>query len=218
MTTETPDNNNNAARQVARACHKATLATLDKNGWPYASLITLALDHDLSAILYVSTMSAHTRNMQADARVALLFDGTEGHPNPQTGPRLSVQGNATLITDDTEKARLRRRFLARNPAAAEYTTFTDFGLWKITPARAQFVGGFGRAQWLAPPFDLNETVITTLREREHELLSQLAAAGRPDVVALDPDGYDVMAGESWTRVAFDAPITDVAEVLKRVGA
>ena len=209
MTPETVPDNAALARQVARACHKASLATLDRTGAPYVSLVTLALDHDLSVIIYVSAMSAHTRNMTDDSRVAVLLDGTDGHPNPQTGPRLSMQGNAAKVEDAAEQARLRTRFLARNPGAAEYTTFADFALWKVAPSRAQFVGGFGRAVWLTTPFGLDPAVIQAFRTQEGQLLTKLEAQGRKDVVAVDPDGYDVAVDESWARVSFPQTATGI---------
>lgn len=206
-----------AARQVARSCHKSALSTLDKSGAPYVSLVTLAFDHDLSPLIIISAMSAHTRNIVADARVALLLDGTDGHPNPQTGPRLSVQGNAVKIEDEAELTRLRRRFLARNPGAAEYSTFTDFSLWKIVPSRAQFVGGFGRAVWLEAPFGLDPAVIQAFQTGEAQALDSLHQQGKTQIVSLDPDGYDVSEGESWKRTDFASPVNSLDEAVKLVG-
>jgi len=205
MIEELPPDNVLAARKVARACHKTALSTLDKHGAPYVSLVTLAFDHDLSPILIISGMSAHTRNIQADPRVGFLFDGTEGHPNPQTGPRLSMQGVAGKVEDTQEANRLRARFLARNPGAVGYASFGDFSLWKITPSRAQFVGGFGRAVWIDAPFGLDPVVIQAFQTGEADLLAQIASRGRSDVVSIDPDGYDISDGEKWSRVDFLHP-------------
>ena len=211
------EDNELAARQVARSCHKSALSTLDKSGAPYVSLVTQAFDHDLSPIIIISAMSAHTRNIVADPRVALLLDGTDGHPNPQTGPRLSVQGTAIKITEEAELTRLRRRFLARNPGAAEYSTFTDFSLWKIVPSRAQFVGGFGRAVWLESPFGLDPALIQEFQAGEALALESLHQQGKTQIVSIDPDGYDVSEGDSWQRVDFAAPVKTLGEAVKLVG-
>ena len=212
-----PDDNKLAARLVARGCHKTALSTLDKGGAPYASLVTLGLDHDLSPILIISGMSAHTRNIQADSRVAFLFDGTDGHPNPQTGPRLSMQGTAHMVEGETERQRLRTRFLARNPGAVEYASFGDFSLWRVAPSRAQFVGGFGRAVWLDAPFGLSPDVIGQFQAGEAALLAKLAERGRKDVVSVDPDGYDISVGESWDRVNFTRPAPSLDDALSMIG-
>src|SRR5687767_1120675 len=58
--------------------------------WPFASLATYALDHDLSPILLISGLSDHTRAMTADPRVTLLVEATAGFENPQAGPRASL--------------------------------------------------------------------------------------------------------------------------------
>lgn len=210
------DDNELAARQVARACRKTAFSTLDKSGAPYVSLVTMAFDHDLTPVIIVSAMSAHTRNIMADPRAAMLFDGTDGHPNPQTGPRLSLQGDAVKVEDADEQARLRRRFLARNPGAAEYSTFTDFALWKIVPTKAQFVGGFGRAVWLQPPFGLDPAVIQAFQSGEEALLAHLHAQDRTEVVSVDPDGYDVAEGESWRRVDFAQPVGSVEQAVRLI--
>ena len=67
------------ARAVMRAVDRAALATLARPdapeaGSPYASLVLVALDHDASPLLLVSQLADHTRNLQADGRVSLLFD------------------------------------------------------------------------------------------------------------------------------------------------
>ena len=48
-----------------------------------------------------------------DPRVSLLFDGTEGHPDPLAGPRLTVLGRAEAVDDP----RLLARFTARHPSS-----------------------------------------------------------------------------------------------------
>ena len=98
------------ARGVMRAVDRATLATNVRGdqpeaGAPYASLVLAALDHDASPLLLISTLADHTRNLAADPRVSLLFDGTIGLDEPLTGPRVSVQGRAARSDDPRHRAR-----------------------------------------------------------------------------------------------------------------
>lgn len=198
MTLELPKDNKLALRQVVRACRKASLATLLADGGaPYASLVTVALDHDLSPILLLSGLSDHSRNIAADPRVSLLFDGTDGHPNPQTGPRVTVIGQA-LRTDDP---RLRRRFLARHPGAALYADFADFAFWRVVPERAHFVGGFGRAVWFPAPFGLDPAATAEMQAGEDGLLPSTLSGGE-SVVGIDVDGVDVIQNDVCFRIAF----------------
>lgn len=199
-----PDNNRHALRLVARSCRKAALATL-MDGAPYASLVTVAFDHDLSPILLLSGLADHTRNIAADARVSLLLDGTDGHPNPQTGPRVTLTGRVERTDDEN----LRRRFLARHPGAAQYAGFGDFAFWRVRPARAHFVGGFGRAVWFEPPFGLDPAICAALAAAEPGLL-----AG--EVVAIDCDGCDLSRPDGIVRVAFPAPLSSLAQVAAAV--
>lgn len=219
-----PADNRQALRRVVRGCRKAALATLAADGsGPYASLVTVALDHDLAPLLLLSGISDHTRNLLADARLSLLFDGTEGHPNPQTGPRVTLCGMAARTDCD----RLRARFLARHPGAARYASFGDFGLWRVEPSRAHFVGGFGRAVWFDAPFGLEPAVAAGLVTAEAGILDHMnadhadavdclahAAGGEGTgwrMVAVDPDGAELAREDSLLRTPFALRI-DPADV------
>ncbi|MYF07022.1 MAG: pyridoxamine 5'-phosphate oxidase family protein, partial [Rhodospirillaceae bacterium] len=53
------------ARELARASAVASLATLDPDGGPpHASLVTVALDGDLSPVLLLSRLARHRRNLE----------------------------------------------------------------------------------------------------------------------------------------------------------
>ena len=205
-----PKDNKLALRQVARACRKATLATLlAGDGAPYASLVTVALDHDLAPILLLSGLSDHSRNIAADARVSLLFDGTDGHPNPQTGPRVTLMGRA----ERTDDSRLRDRFLARHPGAALYAGFADFGFWRVVPDRAHFVGGFGRAVWLASPFGLDRGAADELAAGEAEIRGMVLPDGGA-VIGWDVDGVDAIRNDDVFRIAFARPAENLVTARK----
>jgi putative heme iron utilization protein len=219
MTDTLPTDNRIALRRVARACRKAALATL-LDGLPYASLVTVAFDHDLSPILLLSRLADHTRNLLVDGRASLLLEGTDGHANPQTGPRVTLMGSMT----EDEEPRLRRRFLGRHPAAAMYAGFGDFSIWRLTIQRAHFVGGFARAVWFDAPLGLAASAAASLAEAEPALLDWVNTgehAGALDhlvrqqaggdgegwqLAGIDPDGCDVIRGEDVCRLAFDQPM------------
>lgn len=212
--TQLPENNRHALRLVARSCRKASLASLLVEGRdPYASLVTVAFDLDLAPILLLSNLADHTRNLAADPRASLLLDGTDGHLNPQTGPRVTLCGHAEKVTDE----RLRTRFLARHPGAALYADFADFSIWKVVPERAHFVGGFGRAVWFDAPFGLSPTVVAEIARCESALIAEAngvhaAALARLGtgwrITALDPDGIDLTSHDDFRRLAFPASVDD----------
>ncbi|MFO0294160.1 MAG: pyridoxamine 5'-phosphate oxidase family protein [Rhodospirillales bacterium] len=81
------------ARGLIRAADRATLATLGAAGGPaagepYASLVLVACLHDATPVLLISRLADHTRNIAAEPRVSLLFDGTSGLDEPRTGARV----------------------------------------------------------------------------------------------------------------------------------
>lgn len=212
-----------------RGCGKAVLATrMAEDDAPYASLVTVALDHDGSPILLLSTLADHTRNVGSDARAALLFDGTEGFPNPQEGPRLTVMGRMERSGDD----RLRRRFLARHPGAALYAGFADFAIWRLAPERAHLVGGFARAVWIPGGPTLDAAVAGRMAEAEEDIVGRANRdAGRLDLIAaralgrrergwlmtgIDADGLDLRCGPAYARVDFERPVGDGQEAIQAI--
>ena len=202
-----PADNRLALRQVARGCRKAALSTLGaEDGAPYVSLVTVALDHDLSPVLLLSGLADHTRNLAADRRVSLLFDGTDGHPNPQTGPRVTLSGRAERSDDP----RLAARFLARHPGAAQYAGFADFGWWRVVPERVHFVGGFGRAVWFSAPFGLDPQVVEAFAVAEAEKPSLVLPEGWA-LVGVDCDGADMIHNDKFTRISFKDGVKTISE-------
>jgi hypothetical protein len=135
------------ARRLIRAARDATLATVS-DGQPFASLVTPACTGDLAILLWLSRLSGHTRHLMRDARCSLLFVGRAAGINPQKRARVTVTGLAEAVEGDEVPA-LKAQWLARHPYARLYADFADFGLWRIRPQAALFVGGFARARPLA---------------------------------------------------------------------
>jgi putative heme iron utilization protein len=213
------------ARRIIRAAAAATLAT-QQEGQPFASLATPASAPDLSPLLWLSSLSEHTRHLQRDPRCALLFTGVAESANPQTAPRVTLTGMAEPITDPGLKA----RWLARHPYAALYADFADFGLWRITPLGALMVGGFARATRLRVAQLLPDAAaVAAIAEAEADIIAHVnsdhadaveaiatgllgGAPGAWRLVAVDVDGLDLAAGEAVLRMAFTAPVSDAGAV------
>ena len=212
------------ARLLVRGAASATLAT-QAAGQPFASLVTPATTGDLSVLLLLSSLSEHTRQLRAEPRCALLFQGQAAEANPQTAPRVTLTGLAAPVPE-AEVPALKARFLAKHPYAALYADFGDFALWRIVPAAAQLVGGFARALRLRGAELLPDpAAAAALAAAEREMLDRLNAeaagvvaaigaalpCGGPGawrLVALDPDGADLALGERVLRLNFNAPLAD----------
>ena len=228
-----PDTISRDVRHLVRRLDRAALATAlpaaaPAGGppWPYASLVLVAVDHDLSPILLVSDLAEHARAIAGDERVSLLFDGTGGLAQPLTGPRVTLLGRARRDDDP----RLAERFVARHPDAALYAGFADFHVYRVTLERAHLVGGFGRIHWLAAG-DLAAPVAGGLAEAEAGIVAhmnedhadavQLYASrllGRAGegwrMTGIDAEGIDLRRGGEVARLAFDTPLAAAGEARK----
>lgn len=209
---------------LIRGAAAATLAT-SAEGQPFASLVTPAPAPDLSPLLWLSTLSAHTRQLAAEPRCALLFSGVAEGPNPQTAPRVTVTGLAERVPE-AEVAALKARWLARHPYAALYADFGDFGLWRVRIGGALQVGGFARAERIkASELAPDPAAVTAILAAEAEIIAHVNAdhadavtaiaqgllgAGPGDwrLVAVDVDGCDISEGNRTVRLAFLTQVSD----------
>lgn len=209
-------------RRLLRAQRHGTLGTLSTalSGYPYCSVVPYVLDHEGRPVLLVSRLAEHTHNMLADGRVCLFAHETE--PNVQAGSRVTLMGTASRISgDDPGTARYARYF----PEASAYRQL-DFDYFRIAPASLRVVAGFAKVHWISreaytPPaadFDAREAgLVAALNERLKEPLAaycvrQLETAGGSSaIVGVDCDGFDVLAGERYWRLAFPGTARDAAE-------
>jgi heme oxygenase (biliverdin-IX-beta and delta-forming) len=137
-----PDDNRDCARRLLEI-DRAALATLAADGAPYGSVVLVAPDERRRPLLLLSDLAEHTKNLKRDPRAALLFDGTSGLAEPLAGSRLTVMGRIAAAPEAALA-----HYVARHPAAAAWTQMADFRLYRLEPARAHLVAGFGRIAWL----------------------------------------------------------------------
>jgi len=232
-----------AARRVMRAADRAALATVAREvgGWPYPSLVLAAFDHDATPLLLISRLAEHTRNLAQDSRAGLLFDGTGGLAKPLAGPRVSVIGRVEAC----ESAHRLNRYLARHPSTRAFTTFGDFGLYRLAIEQVHWIAGFGqslRLDTLGLREGLTEAVCAELAQAEPRLLACLEREHRAAVSALagvagsggrcrhkiidpeawrvtgiDPDGCDMTGGRGRSaRLAFPRPVASATAALEAV--
>ena len=78
-----------AVRDLVRGLDRAALATalpVQSGAWPYASLVLVAVDHDLSPILLLSDLAEHTKAIAADGRVSWVPAEAAGGPGGRREP------------------------------------------------------------------------------------------------------------------------------------
>lgn len=219
------------ARDLLRRRDRAALATGLPgafSGWPYASLVLVAVDHDLSPLLLMSDLAEHSKASQADPRASLLLEASEGLDQPLTGERLTLLGRVQPVDDE----RLRQRYLRRHPDAAAYAAFADFRLYRMTLERAHLVAGFGKIRWLSAA-EIAPAVLPGLAEAEAGIVAHMnedhgdavrlyaeRLLGRPggpwQITGIDGDGIDLRLGGTVARLRFDPPLAGLAEVRQRL--
>jgi len=204
-----------ARRLIRRSGHVCLASVLD--GGPYASLVAVACDVVGNPLLLLSDLARHTRNIRDDPRVSLLFDGTEGYPDPLAGPRLSFVGRAEAIADEAARA----RFVARHPSASAYAEFADFRLYRVTGERGHLVAGFGRIDWIDGAALRLFGDFAALAQSENEILAHMNVDHAATVAlyaerllhrrgegwrltGIDPEGIDLRCGDDAARLDFAA--------------
>lgn len=94
-------------------------------------------------LVHVSRLAWHTQDMAQDARVALsIAQADDGRADPFTLMRISIRGHAVQLQG--EQPDLRAAWLKRFPEQRINFELPDFTFWRIVPADARFVAGFGR--------------------------------------------------------------------------
>lgn len=212
------------ARFLVRSALKASLATIDRaSGYPYVSLVTVATTVTGRPLLLLSKLALHTQNLDADPRASLLFDATGADADPLAGGRVTLTGTLERTTDPA----VRDRFVRRQPAAAGYAGFADFGFFAMAVERAHFVGGFGRIVTLPASevildivdlerFSSDEPAAVERLNRDPQAVSAVASslgAAATDgwtLSGLDPEGFDLVGNGQALRAWFSRPLQNAA--------
>lgn len=133
------------ARELFLKERAATLATL-LDGHPYASLVTYApTTEQRRALLLLSRLAIHTKNLLRDPRVSLLVvESGRATEDPQTLARVCLMGQAQLVSrQDAAYQELAETFRARIPSEHLFA-LGDFELFLLSVTELRYVGGFGR--------------------------------------------------------------------------
>ena len=213
------------ARSLLRRSRQGALATLmTESHDPYCSLVNIASHFDASPILLISRLALHTRNILADNRVSLMLD-ERAAGDPLEGARIMLAGRAEEAAGDQAEI-LRQRYLNAHPSAEVFVDFKDFSFFRIVPAGAHLVAGFGRIIDLKPAQFLTDIGdVEGLLEAEHGAVehmnedhreamnlyaTRLLGADSADWVCTgcDPDGIDMQAGDITLRLDFPERVTN----------
>ncbi|WP_131196446.1 HugZ family protein [Lichenihabitans psoromatis] len=213
------------AKRLLRDVRAGALATQDADHQPFVSLVTVATAADGAPLLLLSRLAAHTGHLDTDPRCSLLLTQTR-KGDPLAHPRISIVGRARRLEQEGERAQARARFLARNPKAALYVDFPDFGFWTLDLAAVHLNGGFARAARFtgaevltdlagcAPLLAAEADAVDHMNRDHTEALRLYATAlargkdGAWRASGIDPEGIDLICGDMSARVVFPNRVTD----------
>lgn len=214
------------ARTILAANVTGALATLTKDGDPWASIVTYGVLADGSPVFSLSTLAAHGRNLQRDQRASLAVSETVPPArDPADSGRVTVAGVAEEPTGERlEEAR--RAYEAAVSSAAIFGGFSDFSWWV---ERVRWVGGFGRMDSVGPesfaaaaadPVALHAPAAIVHLNADHadallllaRTLSGHTDAERATCVGADRYGLDLELvtprGRTAARVGFAQPVRE----------
>src|SRR5690606_30102758 len=94
----------------------------------------------------LSDLAVHGQNIVKNPELSLLIATDPGERNRLTLSRVSLQGTATVVTDEA----LLARYIRRYPPATLYAGFKYFLLYRVEVTAGHLVAGFGDIHWLEP--------------------------------------------------------------------
>jgi putative heme iron utilization protein len=211
------------ARRFTRGQTSGVLSTISKrlDGFPFGSVSPFILDHSGRPVILISDIAEHTKNINADPRVSIIVQPYSS--DMQVTGRITVIGRAEKLE---EKDSLGPRYLRYFPQAAGYFAMHDFHFYRIEPVRIRWIGGFGHIFWVDPQPYLAEA--GTLSESEQGILAHMnddhadmlrdccrhyhnLDTGSAEMIGIDPDGFDVRAGDRLLRFTFESNVTNAEE-------
>lgn len=118
------------ARTVVDTSRSAFLSTVSTSapGFPSASIVEFASDTDGRPILALSTLAAHTRNLEQDGRCSLLIP--EKKSMELVNARVTLTGTVVMHKDKESTAGIRDIYLKKHPDSY-WVDFDDFRFFRM---------------------------------------------------------------------------------------
>lgn len=135
------------ARTLVSKARVGALSTHSRKfeGFPFGSLMPYAPDRLGRPIFFVSSMAAHTQNLQADWRSSLLIVSSDFEGDPLGAARVTLLGSVEQVGGEE----VRELYLKRHENARQWQYFGDFSFYRLYPAAVYFIGGFGVMGWIS---------------------------------------------------------------------
>lgn len=143
------DSDLTAVRALFSSEHNATLCTAHAamDGWPFASIAPYALTPQGDALVFLSDISEHSKNLIADDRATLFVADPAVRDQPQTGARHAMLVKASRPQGDAA-TQAEALYFARFPDAERMRSAHGFEVWLLECQRIRWIGGYGTMGWI----------------------------------------------------------------------
>ncbi len=223
-----------AARELFNAMSSGVLSTLSVrlDGFPFGSVVPYSLDDQGLAVILVSTIAQHTKNIIADNRCSITIVNDED--DVQANGRLCIIGNMEKVAD--HEITVKERYYRSFPKSKSYHETHDFHFYRLNPIDIRYIGGFGAIHWLNPkdfqvsnPFQgKEEDYIINHMNSDHQKdlnfycshFKQIEISEEESVrmTGIDSLGFDLFVGDKKIRFSFDEPISTTQEARAKLVA
>lgn len=138
-----------AARALFDRESHGVLCTLhaDLGGWPFGSIVPYAVLPGGDAVVFLSDIAEHTKNLLRDARASVFVADPAARSQPQAGTRLSILVRARPLAAGQESAG-EACYFARFPQAQGMRSAHGFRVWILEVERVRWIAGFGEMGWI----------------------------------------------------------------------
>ena len=193
-------------------------------GYPFGSVVPFCLDGDGHAIILISDLAQHTKNLKADAHCSLLVLG-EGD-DVQTAARLTILANAQPVKSEEVDA-VSQRYYRYFPQSRDFHQVHDFSFWRLMAVKYRYIGGFGRIHWAEPSVKSNpffgddEADMVNHMNEDHAnalpLYCQQALIDVPEnavlsMVGIDSEGFHLRVNDKVVYIAFPQSLSSPLQV------
>lgn len=120
-------------------------------GWPFGSVVPYAVLPTGDALVFLSDIAEHTRNLRRDGRASLFVADPDAAARPQAGARLDLLVRASQPAS-ADIAAVEACYFARFPGAAAMREAHGFHVWRLEVDCVRWIAGFGEMGW----FDRSE--------------------------------------------------------------
>ena len=228
------------ARKLFFGSHTGILSTLssesDIQGYPFGSLTPYAIDKHGEAIILISDIAQHTKNILVDPRVSLTVIETMTGEVQAKG-RFTYLGKAEKVPE-SDLEDVSTRYTGLFPESRGYFNAHGFSFYRIKFEKGRFIGGFGKIFWITPEelllknsftVEEEESAISHMNQDHKEAITsyldkffniKINNEEEPVIARINPFGFDIRLNENLYFYPFPKTVetlNDLRQAFKALG-